>query len=625
MWNEYSPTWDPKGDYLFFVSDREFHPQIGSFEFNYAVDRESYLYALALRKDVEHPFPPRSDEAGEEEDEDGDGEDGDDKKEDGKKEGKKGGKKKDGDEDGEDKEKDQPLVIDWDGLGRRIARVPVDADNYGGVFALDGHLIYFQGTADYYGRSSGEQPALKIFDMKKREAKNLVTGLNGVAVSHDRKKLLVAQQGNNYRLVDAKPGGGDNGKSVSTAGLQLDRIPREEWRQIFDEVWRRFRDFFYVENMHGYDWEALREQYRPLLEHVAHRSDLNYVISEMIAELSTSHTYISGGDWEAPDRPRAALLGVRFELDADAGRYQLSHVFAGDNAEDTYRSPLTEIGVGAEVGDYVLRINGQELTGDDNPFRLLRHAGGGPVEIALGKTPDPAAATTVLVNPVRGEDDLIYLEWIDRNRRWVDEHSGGRIGYLHLPNMGSSGISEWIKWYYGQVRKEGLVIDVRNNGGGNVSQMIIERLVRPLLMVDFERNLDQTDVYPSVVFTGKMVCLLDEDTASDGDQFAYVFKQAGLGKLVGKRSWGGVIGIYGRGPLIDGGSVSVPESGSAGADGQWVIEGHGVDPDVEVGNPPAEVLAGRDPQLEKALEVVLSELDGSEILPSRPAAPVRTE
>ena len=426
-------------------------------------------------------------------------------------------------------------------------------------------------------------------------------------------------------MIDAKPNGGDNGKSVSTNGLQVDRIPEEEWRQIFHEVWRRFRDFFYAENMHGYDWPELRDRYEPLLEHVAHRSDLNYVIAEMIAELSTSHSYISGGDWESPERPSAALLGARFELDSDAGRYKISRIFEGDNAEDSYRSPLTEIGVGAAVGDYVFKIDGHELSASDNPFRLLRHAGRGPIELTLGATSDPAKARTVLVDPIRGEDKLIYLEWVNRNRRWVEEQSGGRAGYLHLPDMGSSGISEWIKWYYGQIRKEALVIDVRSNGGGNVSQMIIERLVRPLLMLDYKRNFDMTDVYPSAVFTGKLVCLLDEDTASDGDQFAYVFKEAGLGKLVGKRSWGGVVGIYGRGPLIDGGSVSVPESGSASVRGEWAIEGHGVDPDIVVENPPAEVLAGRDPQLEKALEVVLGELDGSEILPGRPADPVKTD
>ncbi len=629
MWNEYSPTWDPKGNYLFFISDREFHPQIGSYEFNYVLDRESYLYAIALRKDVEHPFPPRSDEAGEEDDADDEKGNGGDSEGAGKSsKGKKGGKKKDEEKgagkDGKGQDREEPLKIDWDGLGGRVARVPVDADNYGGIVALDGHLLYFQGNAPYYGRSSDQQAALKIFDMEKREEKILVSGLTGVALSQDRKKLLIAQQ-NNYRLVDAKPGGGDNGKSVSTGGLQLDRIPREEWRQIFDEVWRRFRDFFYAENMHGYDWEELRERYRPLLEHVAHRSDLNYVMSEMIAELNVSHAYVAGGDWEAPERPRAALLGARFELDAEAGRYKISHIYAGDNAEDAYRSPLTEIGVGAEVGDYVLRIDGHKLAADDNPFRLLRHAGRGPVELVLGKTPDPEAARTVLVNPIRGEDNLIYLQWIERSRRWVDERSDGRIGYLHLPNMGAAGIREWIKWYYGQVRKEGLIVDVRNNGGGNVSQMIIERLVRPLLMLDYERNVDLPEVYPNVVFTGKLVCLLDEDTASDGDQFAYVFREAGLGKLVGKRSWGGVVGIYGRGRLIDGGTVSVPEAGSAGVDGQWVIEGHGVDPDIVVENLPAEVLAGRDPQLEKALEVVMSELDGSEVLPSRPADPIKTE
>ena len=282
--------------------------------------------------------------------------------------------------------------VDLDGLASRVARVPVDADNYGGLGAAKGKLFYVRTGAGYLGRSSDVQPELFAYDLEKREGKSLAKGIGGLDLSRDGKKLLV-REGRSFRLLDV--GGGD-AKTLSLAGLAVDRVPTEEWAQIFDEVWRRFRDFFYAPNTHGYDWEALREQYRPLLAHVGHRSDLNYVMSEMVAELNVSHAYVSGGDYETPSRPRAALLGARFELDEDAGRYRIAHIFEGQNE-----------------------------------------------------------ARNVLVDPIPSEDALIYLAWTERSRRIVAERGGGRIGYL--------------------------------------------------------------------------ACVIDEDTASDGDQFAYQFRRAGLG------------------------------------------------------------------------------------------------
>ena len=419
--------------------------------------------------------------------------------------------------------------------------------------------------------------------------------------------------------------GGGPAKTLSLAGLTVDRVPTEEWAQIFDEVWRRFRDFFYAPNMHGYDWEALRDQYRPLLAHVGHRSDLNYVMSEMVAELNVSHAYVTGGDYEVPDRPRAALLGARFELDEDAGRYQIARIFEGQNEEPRYRSPLTEIGVGVGEGDYVFAIQGRELTPATNPFQLLREAGRGPLELTVGSSADRGEARNVLVDPISSEDALIYMAWTERSRRIVTERGGGRIGYLHIPDMSADGIREWIKWYYGQLRAEAMVVDVRSNGGGNVSPMIIERLRRETLMLDFERNRDSVDTSPGGVFHGYLACVIDEDTASDGDQFAYQFRRAGLGPIVGKRSWGGVVGIYGRAPLIDGGAVNVPEAGSADPEGNWVIEGYGVEPDIEVTNLPRDILDGRDPQLEKAVDLLLEKLaEDPRTLPGRPADPIKT-
>ena len=279
-------------------------------------------------------------------------------------------------------------------------------------------------------------------------------------LSFDGSKVLV-KQGPAFNLLDASPKGKDSKKAVSTLNLAVDRVPALEWAQIFDEVWRRYRDFFYVDNLHGYDWDALRARYRPLLQHVAHRSDLNYVIGEMISELNVGHAYNTGGDWEVPRRPKVALLGTEFTLDPAAGRYKIAAIYKGHNEEPIYRSPLTEVGVDVKQGDYVLAIDGEDLAGSDNPYRLLRDKADRPVQMTVNSRPEAAGARTVTFQPISSETDLRYLAYITQNRDRVTRLSDGRVGYIHLPNMGPEGIREFIKWYYTQVRKEGLVVDVR--------------------------------------------------------------------------------------------------------------------------------------------------------------------
>ena len=608
FFHEWNPAWDPDGDFLYYLSDRQFAPQLGSFEWNYLVDRETGIYALALRRDVEHPLPPESDEVevtGGDEESDPDSEGG-------------GGEADDG---GGGGDAEGPIAIDFDGLAGRVVRLPVTFDNYVGLSGAEDGVFFIRGGAQYYGRRGDVQPALQRFTFEDRETDTIADGIRGYAVSRDGEKVLV-REGSRWNVY---PAGGGDAAAVSTGGLMVDRVPAEEWTQIFDEVWRRFRDFFYVENMHGYDWEALRDRYRPLLAHVAHRSDLNYVIGEMVAELNVSHAYIAGGDWETPDRPQVALAGAVFELDAAADRYRIAEIFAGQNEEPRYRAPLTEIGVDARVGDYVLAIDGEELRGSDNPYRVLRHRADRPVRLTLNDRPTFDGAREVTFTPVTEERSLRYLTEVEANRRKVSEMTDGRVGYLHVPDMGADGIQEFIKWFYGQVRKEGLVIDVRGNGGGNVSQMLIERLGRRVLGTGFARTYDTPDTYPAVAFHGHLVCILDEDSASDGDIFPYRFREAGLGPLIGKRSWGGVIGITSHGPLLDGGSVNVPQFGTNGADGSWVVENVGVEPDIEVENDPRSVIAGRDPQLERAVEEVLRMMrEDPKALPERPAPPVKT-
>jgi tricorn protease len=324
---------------------------------------------------------------------------------------------------------------------------------------------------------------------------------------------------------------------------------------------------------------------------------------------------LQGGDFEVPKRPQVALPGARIELDESAGRYRITKIYAGQNEEEIYRSPLTEVGVDVREGDYILAIDNRELTAKDNPYQFLRDKGSRTVQWTVNSKPTLDGSHTISYRPVTTEQNLIYLDWVTHNRDYVSKATSGKVGYLHIPDMGADGIREFIKYYYPQIRKEAMIVDVRGNGGGNVSQMIIERLRRQMLGTEFSRNSQFTDTYPGNVLYGPKVCLINETSASDGDIFPYMFKQAGLGPLIGKRTWGGVVGISGHGPLLDGGQVFV---------GQYVIEGHGVDPDIVVENDPASVIAGRDPQLDRGIAEIMKDLKANpKVLPPRPPDPMK--
>jgi tricorn protease len=613
MFDAWNPAWDPKGDYLYFLSTHEFAPQISNIEFNFALTRSTGIFALALRKDEKHPFPPESDEVTI------------------VKEDTDAAKDKDKDKDqdkGNAKVSKKELTIDFDGIGSRVARVPLDSGNYSGLVVKDGYLLYQTNPPNYYGREAEPRPQVRIYSIKDRKETVLTEDASEFWISGDGSRVLVRQQQPNqpaaWVIMDATPAAGSSKKTVSTTGLMVDRVPAEEWQEIFNEVWRRYRDFFYVPNMHGYDWEALREQYRPWLPYVGDRSDLNYLISEMISELTVQHAYIAGGDIPLPPRSRVALPGARFQLDQNSNRYKISKIFQGQNEEEIYRAPLTEVGVNINVGDYVLAINGRDLTGAQDVYKLLRNAADNPVQLLVNSKPAAEGARTVSYRPVTDERKLIYLDWVNRNRNKVSELSGGKIGYLHVPDMEADGIREFIKWYYPQIKKDGLIIDDRANGGGNVSRMLIERLRRKPLAADFSRTVEDPALYPDGTFIGPMAVILNENSASDGDIFPAMFRAAGLGPLIGKRSWGGSVGITNHGMLIDGGEVNVPEFGYADLKGDWIIEGHGVDPDIEVDNDPKSVIEGRDPQLERAVAEVQKRLKEKPVQwPPRPADPVK--
>ena len=601
LFNEYSPRFSPDGKTLYYLTDRMFAPQIGHFEWNYEVNRSVGIDALVLTADGDNPFAPRNDEA------------------------KPAKAEQEATQDGEDSGNEPPaeVRIDFEGLGERVVRAPIEPANIEGLELTPTHILYVSSPPFYYGREPDVPASLEAFAYEDRETFTLVDDVDGYAMTADGSHVIVRKD-DGFKRYEVKKGD-QEADDVSLADLKTQRIPGVEYAEIFDEVWRRYRDYFYVSNMHGYDWEALKNEYRPLVDYVADRSDLNYVIGDMIAELNVGHAYIAGGDLGLPPRPQTALLGARLELDASSGRYRIAEIYAGQTAEPKYRSPLAEVGVNAAVGDYVLAINGRDLAAPTNPYELLVGAPGSLVELRVADNANGTNARSVLAEPLTGESDLRYLKWVLGNRARVQRATDGRVGYLHLPDMGADGIYEFIKWYYGQIRKQGLIVDVRGNGGGNVSQMVINRLDRKLIFLGYTRGVEDIETYPSAVFVGPMAAIIDEDSASDGDIFPAAFKARGLGPLIGKRTWGGVTGITNHGPLLDGGTVYVPQFGHADANGQWTIEGHGVDPDIEVDNPPEAVMRGEDPQLERAIEEVVRRLAANPgSLPPRPAAPVKT-
>jgi tricorn protease len=603
QFGESTPAFSPDGKFLYFLGAREWAPQISAVEFDFAANRNIGIYALTLQKDGPSPFPVQNDEPKAKKEDDGDQDKHEDKS------------KKD--------KKDEIERIDFDGLVGRLTRVPIDADNIQSLAITDKAIVYSVSDGFYYGRDGRFKPQIHVFKFKDRKDKTLVENVENAALSDDGEKILV-QSGGSYKVYDVD-GDGKDGKNVNTSGLALTREPRQEFAEIFREVWRRYRDYFYAANMNGYDWNALRAKYEPQLKYVGDRSDLNYLLGQMVAELNNSHSYVSGGDLKLPKKPTVGLLGATFELDKTAGRYRIKSILPGENDEERYRSPLTEVGINVHVGDYILAINGQDLTANDNPYRLLQIAPGQLVELRVNSKPSTDGARSVLVKPITSENELRYHAWVEHNRRYVEEKSGGKIGYVYIPDMGGDGIREFIKWFYPQIRKQGLVVDVRNNGGGNVSSMIIERLARTLLGVNYDRNAIGTGTYPPTVFHGYMAALINETSASDGDIFAYMFKQAKLGPTIGKRTWGGTVGINDYGPLLDGGQVEVPEFVAiADLQGNYHVEGEGVSPDIEVENDVLSTIHGKDPQLDRAIAEIMAKIQTNPpTLPQRQSDPVK--
>ncbi|HTQ30360.1 MAG TPA: PDZ domain-containing protein, partial [Opitutaceae bacterium] len=604
-----SPAFSDDGKYLFFSSSRDFRPQLSDMELEFVYQNMQRVYFVTLAKATPSPFAPKSDEveiAGE-------------KKPDGKPAGTK--------DDKDDEKKPVQVKVDADGLKDRVVGLPIAPANYGPIQAVDGKVYYLR-TEDNSDDLDLTGPAatkgtLLVYDLKEHKETELGE-VGGFEITADGKRMLV-KSGDDYALIDlpsAKIELKDSKLDFSGLEMHLDR--RAEWTQIYNECWRQMRDYFYAPNMNGVDWSAMRAKYAALLPYVQHRNDLTYLISELIGELHNSHTYVGGGDRPAVPRVRMGLLGAEFSRDPATRAYRIDKILRGENWRHGLRSPLTEIGVDVKEGDYLLAINGTPVAQVDNLYQLLIGTAGKQVVLRVNSKPVDAGAHDVTVVPIADEAPLYYYTWVQHNIDYVNEKTGGKVGYVHIPDMEFEGLNEFAQHFYPQLRKKGLIVDIRGNGGGFVSPMIIDRLRRELIMIEVTRYGTPTPD-PDEMLLGPKVTLMDEFSASDGDIFPFRFKTLGLGKLIGKRTWGGAVGIRETLPLVDGGYLTRPEFAPYTKDGKtWVIEGHGVDPDIYVDNDPAREFRGEDQQLDKAIAVVLDELKTQEVnLPPPPPYPVR--
>ena len=600
------PAFSSDGRYIFFVSDRDFNPIYGSTEWNHIYLDMSRIYMIPLAKDVPNPFAPKSDEVEVKKDQD---------KPTDESEKKDDKSKEDADKKDKGKDKKVEVRVDRDGLSSRIVALPVPTSRYSRLISVEDTLYYAR-----HGSRDG-RTLLFAYDLKERKETELGV-IGGYDISADRKKMLVQAEGR-FAIIDLPKGRFEMKDPLELSEMEVVLDRRAEWKQIYWECWRQMRDFFYVPNLHGVDWKGMGRRYEALLPFVNHRADLTYIIGELIGELNAGHTYVGGGDFPHPDRISLGLLGAKLQRDDDSGFWKIERILPGQNWDDQLRSPLMEVGVDARQGDFILSIDGAPAN-VDNIYKLLVNKAGKQVVLKLNEQPNDENARTVTVIPIASEQKLYYFEWVQRNIDTVNKATDGKCGYLHVPDMSPEGLNEFVKYYYPQIRKKALIIDVRGNGGGNVSPMLIERLRRQAIMIDVARG-GQPHPDPDAMIWGPMACLCDEYSASDGDLFSYRFKQSKLGKLIGKRTWGGVVGIRGTLPLLDGGVLNKPEFSRYDLAGRkWIIEGHGVDPDIVVDNDPAREYAGVDDQLNKAIEVILEELKTKEkTVPALPPYPVK--
>ena len=603
-----SPVWDAGGKYLYFLGSTDYGLNTGWLDMSSYDPRVSRsLYCLVLSAGDASPVPLESDE-----------ENTDDKeqvqeKED-KKEDKKNDKKK-----GKEKEDDEVVVkITEEGVWNRIIALKPESASYIQLEAGESLKLLVAESHD-------GAPGVKVHEYKVDEEKleDFAEGVDFMRVSADRLNVLI-RQGSQWGIYKSSGKiNGDEEAALDLAAAQIRVDPQEEYHQIFREGWRYMRDFLYVDNVHGAPWDSIYQWYSPWIDHVRHRTDLNYVVDIMSGEVSVGHSYVSGGDMPDIERIPVGLLGC--DLEIANGKFRIRKIYNGESWNPGLEAPLSSPGLQVREGDYILSVNGRPLDSSLNPYRLFEQTAGELVRLEVSAQPEGKAKREILVRPVRSEQGLRTVAWMESNRRKVDEMSGGKLAYVYVPNTGGGGFTSFNRYYFAQQDKKGVVIDERNNGGGSAADYMIDIMSRRLFGYFNSKTGDHRPwTTPMAGIWGPKVMLINERAGSGGDLLPYMFKAAGLGPLIGTRTWGGLVGTWDTPPFIDGGRMVAPRGGFYDVNGQWAVEGEGVSPDIEVIQDPAAVLEGRDPQLERAVEEAMKLLEENEFeLKPEPEAPVR--
>ena len=592
-----NPAFDPEGKYLYFISHREFNPVYDNLHFDLGFPRGVRPYLVTLRRDIPNPFLPKPKAPV----------DATEKLalESIVEEVKKSDEKV--------AEKPPQVEIDFEGIARRIVPFPVKEGRYSQIRGIKGKAIFInnpiEGTLDAsFGEKQEPSGTLDAYDFEQCKQEKVAAGVDEFELSGDG-SALVYRSGSRLRVVstrgrlEVKPGDAPGRESgwLDLARPRIPVVPGAEWRQMFREAWRLQRDYFWTEGMLGIDWNAIYDRYAPLVERLGTRAELSDLIWEMHGELGTSHAYESGGDYRPSPTYLQGFLGADFTLD-DNGEWTVKKIVRGDAWSDRFGSPLESPGVNIAEGDVLVAINGRRVSQKRHPNELLVNTA--RTEIQLEFRPKGAQETrTVTVRTLANEQPARYREWVEENRLRVHEATGGKVGYVHVPNMGPFGYSEFHRGFLSEVGRGSLIVDVRFNGGGHVSQLLLEKLARRVLGYNLARYTVPTP-YPDYALSGALVALTNENAGSDGDIFSHGFKMMKLGPLIGKRTWGGVVGIWPRNPLVDGSVTTQPEFSFWFEDVKWGVENYGTDPDIDVDITPQDYVAGRDTQLERAIEEV---------------------
>ncbi len=598
------PTFDSEGSYLYLSTGQQFSPTYSDLDNTWIYAASTRLAAIPLRKDVASPTTPRND--------------ADAAKDEKAKDEKKDGADKDKKEGADKKEAPKPVEIDLEGMEARMVLLPPTAGYYMDVAATKGKLVYRR--AAQLNPMGETKATLFTYDFEEREEKAVLADLDGALLSGDGKKVLVNRK-QDYVLVDLKPDQKFD-KKLPTGELLMTVDPTAEWQQIFNDAWRLERDFFYDPGMHGVDWKTMRTRYGKLLKDCVTREDVNFILGELIGELNASHAYRGGGDQEMPARLGVGLLGADFAL--EHGAFRIKTILRGADWDAQVRGPLAQPGLKVKEGDYLLAVNRTPLDARKDPWAAFQGLAGKTVLLTVNDKPSLEGARDVLVDTLPSEYQLRYWDWIESKRRYVEKASNGRLGYIYVPDTGIGGQNDLVRQFRGQWDKAGLIIDERFNSGGQIPDRFIEMLSRKT--INYWGVRDGKDwQWPFVAHDGPMAMLINGWSGSGGDLFPLYFKKAGLGPLIGRRTWGGLIGISGSPALIDGGGVTVPTFGIFSKEGQWVVEGHGVEPDIEVMDDPGLLAQGKDPQLDRAIQEVEAGIKKNPPVPTpKPAYPNRS-